>query len=145
MAAVASLAIGSVLVEKVAADYGPTTDEVSVRGMPRELCATAVEIGAAEARRQAGTEGDPVKVIEDLPGTARLVRVGAARRVGRRAGRHANLRRRRRSPRDLPGSGLRSVLSATLVRDVTLSPGAYGVDYGRGIGGQLRLETKNLP
>jgi hypothetical protein len=129
-----------------AADDGPTTDEVSVRGMPRELRATAVEVDAAEARRQAGTEGDPVKVIEDLPGTARpsfgsgqLVVWGAAPEDTRTYVDGVEV------PAIFHGSGLRSVLSADLVRDVTLSPGAYGVDYGRAIGGQLRVETKDLP
>jgi hypothetical protein len=146
VAAVASLAIRSALSENAAADDGPTTDEVSVRGMPRELRATAVEVDAAEARRQAGTEGDPVKVIEDLPGTARpsfgsgqLVVWGAAPEDTRTYVDGVEV------PAIFHGSGLRSVLSADLVRDVTLSPGAYGVDYGRAIGGQLRVETKDLP
>ncbi|MGD0529652.1 MAG: TonB-dependent receptor, partial [Polyangiaceae bacterium] len=43
------------------------------------------------------------------------------------------------------GSALRSTINGDLVRDVTLTPGAYGADYGRAIGGMVRVETKDLP
>ena len=32
------------------------------------------------------------------------------------------------------GSALRSTVNGDLVRDVTLTPGAYGADYGRALG-----------
>ena len=31
------------------------------------------------------------------------------------------------------------------MQSVTLTPGAYGADYGRAIGGMVRVETKDLP
>ncbi len=43
------------------------------------------------------------------------------------------------------GSALRSTVNGDLVRDVTLTPGAYGADYGSAIGGMVRVETKELP
>ena len=36
-------------------------------------------------------------------------------------------------------------MNGELVRSVTLSPGAYGADYGRSLGGIVRVETANLP
>jgi hypothetical protein len=36
-------------------------------------------------------------------------------------------------------------VNGDLVRDVTLTPGAYEADYGRALGGMVRVETKDLP
>jgi hypothetical protein len=144
--ALTSIVIDASLLGDAAADDPQAADEVSVKGMPRELRPASVGVGAAEARGQAGTEGDPVKVVEDLPGTARpsfgtgkLVVWGAAPEDTQTYVDGVEI------PTLFHGSGIRSVIGADLVRDVTLSPGAYGVDYGRAIGGQLRVDTRDLP
>ncbi|MEO6420219.1 MAG: TonB-dependent receptor, partial [Polyangiaceae bacterium] len=43
------------------------------------------------------------------------------------------------------GAGLRSTINSDLVTSVELVPGAYGADYGRGLGGLVRVETRPLP
>src|SRR5258708_6836270 len=46
-------------------------EEVSVRGVQRARNALDVTVSAPEARKAAGTEGDPAKIVFDLPGVAR--------------------------------------------------------------------------
>jgi hypothetical protein len=41
--------------------------------------------------------------------------------------------------------GLRSTVNSDLVRSIDLAPGAYGAAYGRGLGGLVRIETRQLP
>ena len=43
------------------------------------------------------------------------------------------------------GSGLRSVINSDLVSSIDLVPGAFGAEYGRGLGGLVRVETRALP
>jgi hypothetical protein len=40
--------------------------------------------------------------------------------------------------------GLRSTINADLVRSIELSPGSYGAEYGRGVGGLVRIELAPL-
>jgi hypothetical protein len=100
-------------------------------------------VSAPEARRAAATEGDPAKVALDLPGVARrsfdsgrLIVWGAAPEDTRVYVDGMEI------PRLFYGSALRSTVNGDLVRSLTLTPGAYGADYGRSIGGTLRLETR---
>ncbi|MDI1479587.1 hypothetical protein [Polyangium sp. y55x31] len=43
------------------------------------------------------------------------------------------------------GNGLRGVLPSGLVQSIDLAPGAYGAEYGRALGGLVRVTTKELP
>jgi hypothetical protein len=124
---------------------GPA-EEVVVRAAPRVREATDVVVPAAQASKFVGTQGDPVKVVEDLPGMARppfgagqLIIWGAAPSESRAYVDGVEI------PALFHGSALRSTVNGDLVRDVTLTPGAYGVEYGRATGGAVRLETKDLP
>ena len=119
---------------------------VSVRGVRPSHDVDAITVGAAEGRAVAGTEGDPVKVVQDLPGVARpsfgtgqLIVWGSAPQDTRTYVDGVEI------PVLFHGAALRSTMSADLIRDVTLTPGAYGVDYGRGLGGTVRVETRDLP
>jgi hypothetical protein len=128
------------------ADDGSITEEVIVRAAPRTRDASEAVVSAAEASKLAGTQGDPAKVVEDLPGTARpsfgsgqLVVWGAApaeTRVYVDGVEIAAL---------FHGSALRSTVNGDLVSSVTLTPGAYGAEYGRGLGGMVRVDTRDLP
>jgi hypothetical protein len=120
--------------------------EVSVRGVRHGAGAVDVAVGEREARGAAGTEGDPVKVVADLPGIARpsfdsgaLIVWGAAPEDTRVSVDGVEI------PAIFHGSALRSTINGDLVQGVTLSPGAYGAEYGRSIGGMLRVETRELP
>jgi hypothetical protein len=43
------------------------------------------------------------------------------------------------------GSGLRGTIGSDLVAAIDLVPGAFGAEYGRGLGGLVRVETRPLP
>ncbi|HXX68920.1 MAG TPA: hypothetical protein VEK07_17165, partial [Polyangiaceae bacterium] len=49
----------------------PPVQDVVVRGARRRHDATETTVPAAQARKVVGTQGDPVKIVEDLPGVAR--------------------------------------------------------------------------
>jgi hypothetical protein len=122
-----------------------STEEVSVRGVRSSHDIATISVGAQEAQDVAGTEGDPVKVVHDLPGVARpsfstgqLILWGSSPQDTRTYVDGVEV------PALFHGAALRSTLNADLVRDVTLTPGAYGVDYGRGLGGLVRVETRDL-
>ena len=78
-------------------------------------------------RRVPGTQGDVLKVVESMPGVARVGGgLGAAGGLGRGAAGHARLRRRRADPALYHAGGLRSVVRGRLVRSIELVPGGYG-------------------
>jgi hypothetical protein len=120
--------------------------EVSVRGVRPSHDVAATSVGSGEARDIAGTEGDPVKVVQDLPGVARpafssgqLIVWGSAPQDTRTYVDGVEV------PLLFHGAALRSTVNADLVRDVTLTPGAYGVEYGQSLGGVVRVQTRDLP
>lgn len=119
-------------------------DEEEVVRAPRiRKESTEVSIRTEEARRVPGTQGDTLKVVQNLPGVARssfgsgqLVVWGSAPRDTR-----VNV-----DGVEIPAlyhvGGLRSTISSELVKSIDLTPGAYGADYGRGMGGLVRVTTK---
>ena len=93
-----------------------------------------------------GTQGDTLKVVQNLPGVARSsFGSGAAHRLGIGAKGDAGQRRRRRDPDPLPRR--RTALDHELrsVRSIDLAPGSYGAEYGRGLGGLVRIDLASLP
>jgi TonB family protein len=122
------------------------TDDVVVRGARRRRDVTDVTISASQGSKVVGTQGDPIKVLENLPGLARpsfgsgqLIVWGSAPTETQTYVDGVPV------PALFHGSALRSTVNGDLVRDVTLTPGAYGADYGRALGGMVRVETKDLP
>jgi hypothetical protein len=120
--------------------------EVVVSGVRPARDASDLKLSAAQSRQAPGTQGDPLKVIENLPGVARapfgsdqLVLWGAAPDDSRVYVDGVEI------PQLFHGSGIRSTVSGDLLQSVSLTPGAYGAAYGRGIGGLVRLETRDLP
>ncbi len=97
-----------------------------------------------EIRRIPGTFGDPVRVIQNLPGAARSP-LGSGLLVIRGA-----------NPEDsgvyVDGiripiiyhlGGYSSVINADLIESVDYLPGSYGVEYGRTMGGAIDVKTKS--
>jgi TonB family protein len=97
-----------------------------------------------EIRRVPGTFGDPVRVIQTLPGAARTP-FGTGLLVIRGA-----------NPEDsgvyVDGiripivyhlTGTTSVIAPDLIDSVDYLPGGYGVQYGRTMGGTIDVKTKN--
>jgi TonB family protein len=110
--------------------------------LTRQVVATRVD--AESARRVAGTQGDVLKIVENMPGVARAA-VGSGDVVVWGA-----------APQDtrvyvdgvrVPAlyhfGGLRSVVHSDLVQSVELVPGAYGSAYGRGLGGLVIVDTRD--
>src|SRR5581483_3125064 len=99
-----------------------------------------------EARRVAGTQGDALKVVEDLPGVARAS-LGSAQLVV--WGSAPEDTRVLVDGLEIPSlyhlGGLRSTVNGELVRSLSFSPGGFGAPYGRGLGGLVRAETRALP
>jgi TonB family protein len=121
-------------------------DEITVRAAQQRHDTTAIAISAEEGRRVAGTQGDTLKVVQNLPGVARpsfgsgqLVVWGAAPNDTRVYVDGVEV------PALFHASALRSTINSDLVKSVELVPGAYGADYGRSLGGLVRVETRALP
>jgi TonB family protein len=121
-------------------------EEVVVRAPRIKKESVETVIRTEEARRVPGTQGDTLKVVQNLPG------------VGRSSFGSGQLVVWGSAPGDtqvfvdgVPISalyhvgGLRSTVNSDLVRSIELQPGGYGADYGGGLGGLVRVETRSLP
>ncbi|HEX3849477.1 MAG TPA: TonB-dependent receptor [Polyangiaceae bacterium] len=105
----------------------------------------STEIKTEEGRRVPGTQGDTLKVVQNLPGVARasfgsgaLVVWGAAPQDTRVYVDGIHI------PLLYHGGGVRSIMTSDLVRAINLAPGGYGADYGRGLGGLVTVDTRAL-
>jgi TonB family protein len=105
----------------------------------------STEVQATQAQRVAGTQGDVLKVVENLPGVARaavgsgaLVVWGASPQDTRVYvdGIHV--------PRLYHDGAYRSILPSDFVKSVELIPGGYGPGYGRGLGGIVTVSMRPL-
>jgi TonB family protein len=119
--------------------------EIVVTPPAVEKQVVSTEVSADEARRVPGTQGDVLKVVENLPGVARAA-VGSGQLVVWGA-----------APEDtrvyvdgvpLPSlyhqGGFRSVLHSDMVQSVELLPGGWGAEYGRGIGGLVNVQLRPI-
>lgn len=122
-------------------------DEEEVIRAPRVAReAASVSIGADQGKKIAGTQGDALKVVQSLPGVARssfgggqIVVWGSPPKDTRVYVDGVEI------PALYHGSGLRSTVATDLVRSIELVPGAFGAEYGRALGGLVRVETRDLP
>jgi hypothetical protein len=102
-------------------------------------------VDAEAARRLPGTGGDAAMAAQDLPGVARaapgatgLVIWGAAPAESRVLFDGVEI------PALTHFGGFRSTVGAELVRRINVVPGAYGAEYGRALGGLVRIEPRPL-
>jgi TonB family protein len=121
-------------------------EEVIVRAPRKRPEVVSTQVSSEEARRVAGTQGDTLKVVQNLPGLARpafgsgqLVVWGSAPEDTRVYVDGVEI------PALFHGSALRSTMNADLVKSVELVPGAFGAEYGRSLGGLVRVESRELP
>jgi TonB family protein len=121
-------------------------DEQVVKATRIKKETASVSIRTEEARKVPGTQGDTLKVVQNLPGVGRssfgsgqLIVWGSA----------PNETRVFIDGVDVPalyhGGGLRSTINSDLIKSIDLTPGAYGAEYGGGIGGLVKAETRSLP
>lgn len=98
---------------------------------------------AEELLRIPGTQGDTLKAVQNLPGVARAAFGGGQLAVWGSA------------PQDtrtyvdgvaIPTlyhfGGLRSTFSGEMVQSLSFSPGGYGAEHGRGLGGVIEVESR---
>lgn len=110
--------------------------------LTKQVVSTKVE--ADQARRVAGTQGDVLKIVENMPGVAR-----ASAGSGQVVVWGASPEDTRvyvddvRVPLLYHFGGLRSVVHTDLVQAVELIPGGYGSSYGRGLGGLITVSTRD--
>jgi TonB family protein len=134
------------LVELKTVGSGGVDEEVVVRAPRIRKETIETRIQTEEARRVPGTQGDTLKVVQNLPGVARSSLGSAALVVWGSA------------PEDtlvfvdgveIPAifhiGGLRSTINSDLVSSIDLVPGAYGAEYGNGLGGLVRVNTREIP
>ncbi len=122
-------------------------DEEEVVRAPR-IKKESVEtvIRTEEARRVPGTQGDTLKVVQNLPGVGRSAFGSGALIVWGSAPKDTHVYVDGvEIPALYHGGGLRSTVNGDLVKSIDLSPGAYGADFGRGLGGLVKVDTRSLP
>lgn len=119
--------------------------ETVVRRRRAQKDVAKVALTRDEVRRVPGTFGDPIRVIENLPGLARAPFIGGALIV-----RGAN-------PQDsgvyfdgveIPVlyhfGGLTSVVNAEFLEDISFYPGGFGAYYGRATAGIVDVASREL-
>lgn len=119
--------------------------EVVVVDTQLEKSVGSTSVTAEQGRQVAGTGGDVIKVVENLPGVARST-VGSGALVVWGAG--AADTRVYVSDVHVPvlyhEGGFRSVVHSDLVQSVELEPGGYGAPHGRGLGGLVTVGLKPM-
>src|SRR5690606_3087044 len=123
--------------------HDPFETVVRARTPPR--VASRIQLDRRELQKMPGTFGDPIRVVENLPGLARAPLLGGALIV--RGG----------TPLDttvfidgvpvpqLYHFGLfRSVLHDTMLDSIEFSPGGFSARYGTAIAGIVEIQTREL-
>ena len=109
--------------------------------LTKQVVSTVVE--ADQAKRVAGTQGDVLKIVENMPGVSRATAGSGAIVVWGAAPNDTRVYIDGvRVPMLYHYGGLRSVIPTDLVSSVELTPGGYGAAYGRGLGGLITVEKK---
>jgi TonB family protein len=131
--------------KKGASGPGDEDEEIVVTAPRLKKQVVSTEVQATQAAKVPGTQGDVLKVVENLPGVARaaagsssLVVWGSAPQDTRVYvdGVHV--------PLLYHGGGYRSILPSDFVRSVELVPGGYGPAFGRGLGGLVTVAKRPL-
>jgi hypothetical protein len=119
--------------------------EIVVTAARLDKQVVATEVPAEQGRKVPGTQGDVLKVVEDLPGVARsAVGSGALVVWGAAPSDTRVYVDGVRVPRLYHDGGYRSIMQSDMVRSVELIPGGYGPAYGRGLGGLVNVQLARL-
>jgi TonB family protein len=103
----------------------------------------STKVDADQARRVAGTQGDVLKIVENLPGVARATAGSGQVVVWGAAPEDTRVYvDGMRIPLLYHYGGFRSVIHSDMVSSVELIPGGYGAQYGRGLGGIVKVDTR---
>ena len=119
--------------------------ELVIIDAPVQRSVAATSISADQGARVAGTGGDVIKVVENLPGVARSSVGSASLVVWGASGADTRVYVDDvRIPVLYHEGGFRSVIHSDLVQNVELEPGGYGAAHGRGLGGLVNVGLKPL-
>lgn len=129
-----------------ASEEGPADDmEIVVTAPPLRKQVVSTEVTAEQASRVPGTQGDVLRVVENLPGVARgalgsgaLIVWGSEPQDTRVYVDGVPV------PRLYHDGGLRSILGSDFVKSVDLVAGGYGAAFGRGLGGLVTIDTVDI-
>ena len=120
-------------------------DEEIVRAPSVRKRAVETRIESAQATVIPGTQGDTVKVVQNLPGVARSAAGSGDLIIWGASG--SNTRAYVDgivTPRVFHTGGVRSTIGPELVEAIELAPGGYGPRWGRAVGGLVSVQTKSL-
>lgn len=116
--------------------------EIDVVG--RKLAPEITEriLSSEEIRYLPGTNGDPVRVVQNLPGVARPpLNIGQLLIRGTAPEDSAYYLDGAAIPNVFHFAGLSTVLPAEVIDEIAFLPGNYGVRYGRTLGGVVDIRT----
>ncbi|WP_169788824.1 TonB-dependent receptor [Vulgatibacter incomptus] len=123
------------------AALSPFESVITGRRERKEVSTVAISVG--ELQKLPGVSGDAVKVVQNLPGIAR-VPFGSGRLVVR--GGNPNDTRTYIDGQYVPTlfhfGGITSVYASELVQQVEFEPGNFGARYGRATAGRIELVTR---
>lgn len=125
----------------IRAGAGQFENVTRVRRKKREI--TKQSIGREELMIIPGTQGDPLKVVQNLPGVARtplstgffIVRGSAPEDSRVFIDGH-------QIPQLYHFGGLTAVVNGDMAKSINLLPGGFSVAYGRATGGIIQLDTR---
>ena len=119
--------------------------EVVIEGERVEKEVNRRTLKAADIVKVPGTLGDPVLVVENLPGVARPPS-GTGALIVRGSGPQDTgvFINTINVPLIYHFGGLKSVIPATVIDDIEFYPGNYSVEYGRATGGIFNANLKKL-
>ncbi len=96
-----------------------------------------------EIRLAPGTQGDPLKVVQNLPGVARTpLNAGAFIVRGSAPGDTRTYLDGHQIPQLYHFGGLTAVVNGDMAQRLDFIPGGFSVAYGRGMGGVIHLQTR---
>lgn len=118
--------------------------ESIVRAEPLRKEVSEQVLDVQELKRIPGTQNDPIKAVQNLPGVARapfggglLVVWGSAPNDTRVYADGVLI------PRIFHFGGFRATINAEFVSELTFKPGVYAADFGRGLGGIIDVKTRS--
>ena len=120
-----------------------TEYEVVVRARREPRSVTRREITAKEITKIPGTDGDALRAIQNMPGTARSAMGGGEIIV--RGSNHADsgfYYDNVEAPWLYHFGGLTSVINSDLLENIDFYPGNFSVRYGRATGGIIDVQTR---
>jgi outer membrane receptor protein involved in Fe transport len=142
-AAALALAVASRARADDAAPVGYTTVVRAPGGPPQPVSAA---VDGEEARRLPGTGGDPPLAAQDLPGVARPAPGATGLAVwGTAPAETRVLYDGIEIPALYHFGGFRSTVGSELPGRIEVVPGAFSAEYGRAVGGLVRVESRAPP